>query len=57
MVPSATKQQLIKAQRTGKLGVCFIRCKKLVRMFVIATINICVEVVVCTSTANLTALV
>jgi hypothetical protein len=37
VVRSATKQRLTKAKQTGNLGVCFSRCKKLVRIFILAT--------------------
>jgi hypothetical protein len=35
VVRSAAKQRLTKAQQTGNLGVCFSRCKRLVRIFIL----------------------
>jgi hypothetical protein len=35
------------AQQTGILGVCFSGCKKLIRMFIIATINIMYTSLIC----------
>jgi hypothetical protein len=44
MVQSTLKQQLKKAQQTGKLGECYSGCKQLICMLIVVTMNICTEV-------------
>jgi hypothetical protein len=47
MVRSATTQRLTKVQQTRNMGVHFSRCKKLVRVIILATINICYRRLLC----------